>query len=110
MRVSKDAYFEMCETLGEEPVEAEIPIEIEDFPELVQQAFVVYGLLTDVWDSMGGNYLGKDYNIVFKLFRLYEIVDQSEVLLTLEFLQHIDGVRGRIISEKIKAKSPASKP
>lgn len=102
--MTKDSYFEMCEMLGEEPIESEIPLELSDFPELVQQCFVMYGILSDNWDSMGGNYLGKDYSIVFKLFDIYQVSDPSEKLLSLDFMQHIDSVRSKLISDKIKAK------
>jgi hypothetical protein len=104
--MTKDAYFEMCEMLGQEPLEHEIPVEVADFPDLVQQCFVVYGILSDCWDSMGGGYMGKDYSIVFQLFGVYGIVDNEEILLCLDFLQHMDGVRQKLIAEKIKAKSP----
>jgi hypothetical protein len=104
--MTKDAYFEMCEMLGQEPLEHEIPVEVSDFPELVQQCFVIYGMLPDRWDSMGGGYMGKDYGIVFQLFDVYNIVDNEEILLCLDFLQHMDGVRQKLIAEKIKAKSP----
>jgi hypothetical protein len=104
--MSKDAYFEMCEMLKQEPIEEEIPVEVGDFPELVQQCFVLYGILPDNWDSMGGGYMGKDYSIVFNLFNLYQITEPEEVLLCMDFLQHMDGVRQKLIAEKIKAKSP----
>lgn len=104
--MSKDAYFEMCEVMNQEPIEEEIPLELADFPEIVQQCFVVYGILPDQWDSMGGGFMGKDYSIVFNLFKVYDIVDSAEVLLCLDFLQHMDGVRQKLIAEKIKSKSP----
>lgn len=104
--MSKDAYFEMCEMLKQEPIDEEVPLELADFPELVQQCFIVYGILPDQWDSMGGGFMGKDYSIVFSLFQVYDIVDPAEVLLCLDFLQHMDGVRQKLIAEKIKSKSP----
>jgi hypothetical protein len=104
--MTKDAYFEMCEALGEEPLEHEIPVEVSDFPDLVQQCFVLYSILSDNWDSMGGGYLGKDYSIVFNLLQVYNITDPHEIVLCLDFLQHMDGVRQKLIAEKIKAKSP----
>jgi hypothetical protein len=104
--MTKDAYFEMCEMLAQEPIEEEIPVEVADFPDLVQQCFVIYGILSDCWDSMGGGYMGKDYAIVFNLFQVYSITDPEEILLCLDFLQHMDGVRQKLIAEKIKAKSP----
>jgi hypothetical protein len=106
--MSKDAYFEMCEMLGQEPLEEEIPVDSGDFPALVQQTLVIYSLLEDRWDSMGGGYLGKNYNNVFDFFSLYEIF-KEEAILVLEFLQHIDVVRSKLVAEKIKATSPATK-
>jgi len=105
--MTKDAYFEMCEMLGQEPLESEIPIDPNEFPVLVQQMLTIYTLLEDRWDTMGGSYLGKNYSNIFDFFKLYE-VDDSEALLTLEFLQHVDAVRSKIVAEKIKAKSPAT--
>jgi hypothetical protein len=104
--MTKDTYFEMCEMLNQDPVEEDIPVDINDFADLVQYCFVVYGILPDRWDSMGGGYLGKDYTIVFELFRVYHIEDRAEILLCLDFLQHMDIVRQKLIAEKLKAKSP----
>jgi hypothetical protein len=106
--MTKESYFEMCEMLGQEPVESEIPVDINDLPALVQQSLSIYNLLEDRWDTMGGSYLGKNYSSVFEFFKLYEI-DNSETLLILEILQHIDAVRSKLVAEKIKAKSPATK-
>jgi hypothetical protein len=106
--MTKEAYFEMCEQLGTEPIEEEIPLEIDDFPSLVQNCFIVYQYLTDNWDTMGGNYLGKDYSIVFSLFDVYD-VEKSERLLALEFLQRMDSIRSKIVSDKIKQKTPQKK-
>ncbi len=107
--MSKDAYFDMCDQLGEEPIEEEIPLDSSDFPYLVQLSFLVYSKLRDIWDPMGGKYLGKDYALVFKLFDLYQIEDQEERLLAMDFLRQIDNVRTTIISEKIAVETAASK-
>lgn len=104
--MTKETYFEMCEMLGQEPNEDEIPVDLEDLPDLVQQCFVVYNILSDNWDPMGGNYLGKDYSIVFKLFDVYEISDNAEKLLCLEFLQQVDSIRSKLIHDKNKRTSP----
>jgi hypothetical protein len=106
--MTKESYFEMCEMLGQEPIEDEIPVDINDLPFLVQQCMLMYGLLEDRWDSMGGGYLGKNFSTVFDFFKVYEIED-TESLLVLELLQHMDAVRSKIVAEKIKAKSPATK-
>lgn len=106
--MSKEMYLEMCQQLGSEPVDSEMPLDLEDFPELVQTAFTVYAYLPDLWDTMGGNYLGKDYGTVFQLLSLYK-VEQEELLLCLEFLRCMDNVRSKIIAEKLKAKSSNTK-
>lgn len=108
--MTKDAYFEMCEVLGSEPLEEEIPIELEDFPQGVQQAFSIYFVLRDCWDSMGGSYLGKDMSNVFQFFDLYEI-DGPDRLYILSLIQHMDYIRSSMISEKLNAahKKPSSK-
>jgi hypothetical protein len=105
--MTKDTYFEMCEMLGEEPLESEIPLDSSDFPVIIQQSLSIYSLLEDRWDLMNGGYLGKNYSNVFEFFRLHDL-DQAESLLILEFLQHIDAVRSKLVADKIKTKSPAS--
>ena len=51
--------------------------------------------------------MGKDYTIVFKLFDLYEL-EPGEILVAIQLLQYIDLTRSKSISEKLKAKSPAT--
>lgn len=106
--MTKERYFEMCEALGSEPLESEIPIEIDDFPEEVQQAFQIYYLLKDIWDTMGGNYLGKDTTTLFNFFDLYDI-DKPNRLIIVSLIQQMDYARSRLISQKQKAKEPSSK-
>lgn len=102
--MTKDAYFEMCEMLGSEPIESEIPVEISDFPVEVQQCFSIYSLLSDNWDPMGGNYLGKTYDNVFEYFKLFQIEGEN-YLFMITILQAIDSARSVVIMEKQKAKS-----
>lgn len=106
--MTKETYFEMCEMLGSDPVDEEIPLELDDFPWLVQQAFVIYGMLSDIWEGMSGSYLGKDYSLLFNLFDLYGIDSAEEKLLATDFIKQIDAVRSKILYEKQKASKPAS--
>ena len=46
--MTKEQYFEMCEALGNEPAESEIPIEFDDFP-LVDSILIL--LVLDVEKS-----------------------------------------------------------
>lgn len=106
--MTKEHYFEMCEALGSEPVESEIPVDMEDFPEEVQQAFQIYYLLKDIWDTMGGNYLGKDTSVLFQFFDLYDI-EKPNRLLIVGLIQQMDYARSKLISQKQKSKEPSSK-
>ena len=106
--MTKEAYFEMCEILGSEPLDEEVPLELDDFPWLVQQAFVIHGMLSDIWEGMSGSYLGKDYSLLFNLFDLYGIDSAEEKLLATDFIKQIDAVRAKILYEKQKASKPAS--
>jgi len=106
--MTKERYFEMCEALGSEPLESEIPVDLDDFPEEVQQAFQIYYLLKDIWDTMGGNYLGKDTSTLFNFFDLYDI-EKPNRLLIVNLIQQMDYARAKLISTKQKAKEPSSK-
>lgn len=109
LSMTKDVYFEMCDALGSEPLEEEIPIDLEDFPHEVRVAFNIYYMLTDIWDAMGGNYMGKDTSVLFNFFDLYDI-DRPDRLFIVELLQHMDRARAKVISAKIAAqKQPPSK-
>jgi hypothetical protein len=58
--------------MGNEPIEEEIPVEFDDFPTDVQEAFLMYYKLQDQWDGFGGNYLGKNYSGIKDLFEINE--------------------------------------
>ena len=105
--MTKQAYFEMCEMLGSEPIESEIPIEFEDFPLEVQQAFHVYRMLRDEWDTMNGNYLGKSLIGVKDVLEATE-VEASDQKFIIMLIRMIDNVRSDEINNKKKMQEPAS--
>jgi len=91
----------MCEMLGSEPIESEMPVEISDFPEEVRQAFNIYSLLRDIWEGMSGSYMGKDYGNMFEYYRMY-MIDTEDYLFYTSLLQDIDAIRAAIILENKK--------
>lgn len=96
--MTKDSYFQMCDMLGTEPVEEEIPIEINDFPVEVQLAIEVYYRLRDEWDSMNGIYIGKSYVGLIDILNILEIPKQDRKLI-LDWLSVMDNVRGKAIRD-----------
>ena len=103
--MTKEQYFDMCEQLGNEPVESEIPIEFDDFPLETQVALSIYKVLRDEWEFVGGNYLGKNINGIFEIFKAYEL-DSKDFRFYLELIHIIDQVR----IEEIRKQKPKQEP
>ena len=66
-----------------------MPLESADFPVEVQVAFFVFGYLEDRWEGMSGSYLGKNWNNLEYLFKLFKI---EEPRLTLEIMKIYESV------------------
>lgn len=105
--MTKQQYFEMCEMMGNEPIESEIPVDFEDFPLEVQQAFNAYRMLRDEWDTMNGNYLGKSLIGVKDVLEATEI-ELSDQKFIIMLIRMIDTVRSDEINNKKKMEKPAN--
>ena len=101
--MSKEAYFEMCEALGNEPLEEEIPVEMDDFPPEVQEAIGVYYKLRDEWDTMNGVYLGKSFAGFADILDILEVPIEDRKYL-LEWIAIMDAARSKAFSELKAAK------
>jgi hypothetical protein len=66
-----------------------MPLETSDFPSEVQVAFFIFGFLEDVWDGMSGSYMGKKWNNIEYLFKLYEIEEPRTMLYLLKMWEGI---------------------
>lgn len=102
VKVTKESYFEMCEMLGQEPIEADIPVEFSDLPNECQTAIHIYSNLKDDRDPMQGTYYGKSLLGLLDLFTIYE-VELQDRKLTLEFIQALDDFRKT--NDRLTAKS-----
>lgn len=96
--MTKDSYFEMCEVLGSEPLEHEIPVEFDDFPVEVQEAIRIYNNLQDNWDYMGGNYIGKNLTGFKDILNIFE-VDPQDYRAVYELIMRIDRIRAKSIQD-----------
>ena len=103
--MTKEQYFEMCEMLGSEPLEEQIPVELADLPLEVQEAYRVYVLLNDNWDSFGGNYLGKNMSGLLDIMNILEIEDKVTIL---NIIQILDRNRMNQVQAQIKAQKSAT--
>ena len=101
--MTKDAYFEMCEMMGSEPIDSEIPVDYNDFPTEVQQAFSIYSKLRDDWDGMSGTYMGKHFEGIRDLFIILDVpVEDHKTML--ELIDTIDKHRSKSIADSKAAK------
>ena len=101
--MTREQYFEMCEALGTEPEDEQIPVQYDDFPDVVQEAIGVYYKLRDEWDSFSGTYMGKSYVGLAEIFDILEI-DKSDRKYILDWITVMDNTRSKIISsQKLKS-------
>ena len=89
-------YFEICEQMGSEPIEEEIPVDMEDFPIEIQQVLNIYFKLRDEWDGMSGSYMGKSYAGLGDILDIHGI-EKADKEYVLDWLTVIDRIRSKII-------------
>lgn len=81
-----------------------MPLESADFPVEVQVAFFVFGYLEDRWEGMSGSYLGKNWNNIEYLFKLFDV---KEPRLTLEIMKIYESVIVQYKAEEVEKKRKA---
>lgn len=96
--MTKEAYFEMCDMLGNEPIESEIPIDYEDLFRDVQEALNIYSKLRDEWDTMNGNYLGKSYSGILDILDILDVPVEDRKSM-FELIGLIDKHRSKAIAD-----------
>lgn len=77
----------MCAQLNQEPDPTKMPLEYSDFPEVVQVAFFVYGLLPQIY-APSGVFIGRDFSNIGYFLDLYEI----DKKFCIEFLKYYDSL------------------
>ena len=105
--MSIDQYLLMCEQMGWEPKEEEIPIDPASLPLESQQALVLLNALPDKWEGMNGVWLGKDYAGLADIMSIYQINDNK--LEVFELLKVCDAQLGKYYEQKRKEQEQLSK-
>lgn len=93
----------MCELLGSEPKEEDIPISREDLSSDTQLALFIYDKLQSNWEGMSGHYLGKDLSLMPVLLEHYDF-DKPLNDYIWEIIPIIDNIVANDIAEKLKQK------
>lgn len=94
----------MCEMLGNEPLEEEIPIDREDLMVETQMIFDIYDKLPAKWEGMSGTYVGKDLLLLPILFDEYDIEHYIK-RYAWHIIPIIDSYVSEDIAEKVKRKT-----
>lgn len=102
--MTKAQYFEMCEMLGNEPLEEEIPYSRDDLTYDTQLIFSIYDKLPAKWEGFSGQYLGKDLVLLGTLTKHYEL-DKATTNYAWEIIPVIDSFVAEDIARKIKTKT-----
>ncbi len=84
--------------MGNEPIDEEIPVELEDLPAEVQESVIIYNYLQDNWDHMNGNYLGKNLAGFLDIMQIMD-VDEADHKSVFKMVMHIDKIRAKIIRD-----------
>ena len=83
--MTRERYLEMCEQMGNEPLDEEIPPNYEDLPEIVISALTTFSVLGDrVYPDVG--YTGKDYTNLDHYIDLFAIDDKEYFMSILSWL------------------------
>lgn len=78
--------------MGTEPVDEEIPVEINDLPFQAQTALEIYSYLRDRYDSFSGTFLGKDLSNIKQVLEIWE-VSLNEYKIIFMIINMIDSIR-----------------
>lgn len=92
--------------MGVEPKEEDIPKDPSTFSLEAQQALLMMNTLPDLWEGMNGVWLGKNYNGVLDIFKLYGISQKREVF---ELLKVCEEELGKYYTQKRKEQEQLSK-
>jgi hypothetical protein len=104
--MNSEQYIEMCEQMGWEIDEDQLPKDPSDLPVEAQHALVLLNALPDNWDGMSGSWLGKDYSGLGTIMDIYEISDRKTVF---ELLKVAETEMSKYYSDKAKQRESLAK-
>lgn len=96
----------MCEQMGWEPTEDDMPLDPGTFEIEAQQALILLNSLPDRWDGMSGTWMGKDYSGLSAILDIYEVEDKRQVF---ELLQIAEAELGKFYAQKQKEQESQAK-
>ena len=96
----------MCEQMGWEPSEEEMPLDASTLDINAQYALILLNNLPDKWEGMSGTWMGKDYSGLAAIMDIYEIEDRRDVF---ELLKVAEDELGKYYRQKQKEQESLAK-
>ena len=87
--MTKDAYLSMCEALGSEPKEEEIPVAVEDLLFDTVRAIAIHSYLPDRFEGMSG-FPYKDLAGLNTVLKAFSIESPEDILYIMSVLKQLD--------------------
>lgn len=103
--MTSQQYYEMCEMLGSEPLDEEIPVDRENLSIETQLVFYIYDKLPSKWEGFSGQYMGKELALVPILCEEYDIEDSIRKYAW-DIIPIIDNFVAEDVAKKIKQGKP----
>jgi hypothetical protein len=96
----------MCEQMGWEPRDEDIPLDPSTLSLEAQQALIVLQSLPDNWEGMSGSWMGKDYSGLSTILDIYEVENKR---LVFEFVKLCEIELGKFYAQKRKEQESLAK-
>jgi hypothetical protein len=104
--MTAEQYLMMCEQMGWEPRDEEMPKDPSLLPFEVQLSLLIFNILPDRVEGMSGTWMGKDLNALESIMNIYEVEDKRSVL---EYILLIQREYSEYYSKQQKMRESASK-
>tara|TARA_Y100000592_G_scaffold100208_1_gene179190 strand:+ start:699 stop:1028 length:330 start_codon:yes stop_codon:yes gene_type:complete len=101
-----EQYLDMCEQMGWEPKESEIPKDPSDLSYNVQCALVLFNSLPDIVEGMSGTWMGKNYSGLIDIMNIFSMDNKKEVF---NLLKVAEGEASKYYAEKQKQQESLNK-
>ena len=97
--MTQEQYLLMCEQMGWDPDEEEMPLEMGDLSYEAQIALILFNVLPDKIEGMNGIWLGKDFAGLGDIMELYGIEGNRDAF---DLLQHCIAEASKFYEEQRK--------
>lgn len=104
--MTQEQYFAMCEQMGWEPREEEIPPDLGSLSYDSQVAMILFNLLSDRIEGMSGTWLGKEFSSLETFMNIYEVENRRDIL---DYIMTIHDEYAKYYREQQKIKESQSK-